>query len=68
MIEFFEFLNTCSSGRTFLYLLFIIIFLFIVLSGITSIIKGLIGDNNNHFYYYNDEKVEQEEIVETESE
>lgn len=62
MIEFFEFLNTCSSGRTFVYLLFIIIILFIGLSGITSIIKGLVGDKNNHYYYYNDEKVEQDVV------
>lgn len=58
MIEFFEFLNTCSAIRTITYLLFIIISLFIGFAGIADIIKRLRGDVNNHFYYYNDNKIE----------
>jgi len=60
MIEFFEFLNTCSATRTITYLLFITICLFIGFAGIADIIKRLRGDVNNHFYYYNNEEVVEE--------
>ncbi len=60
MIEFFEFLNTCSSLRTITYLIFITLVLFIGFAGIGDIIKRLRGDVNNHFYYYNNEEVVEE--------
>ena len=68
MIEFFEFLNTCSAIRTITYLLFIIISLFIGFAGIADIIKRLRGDVNNHFYYYNNEEVVDEAEEQTEKE
>lgn len=61
MIEFFEFLNTCSAIRTITYLLFIIISLFIGFAGISDIIKRLRGEVNNHFYYNNEEVVQESE-------
>ena len=62
MIEFFEFLNTCSAIRTIVYLGFITILLFVAFAGIADIIKRFIGDVNHHYYYYNDEKVEQDVV------
>ena len=67
MIDFFEFLNTCSPLRTIVYLIFIITFAFIGFAGVADIIKRLRGEVNNHFYYYNDVEVV-EEAVEEETE
>ena len=61
MIEFFEFLNTCSAIRTITYLSFIIISLFIGFTGISDIIKRLRGEVNNHFYYNNEEVIQESE-------
>ena len=47
MIEFFEFLNTCSGIRTFCYLLFILVFTFITFAGITDMIKKIRGKGDN---------------------
>jgi hypothetical protein len=63
MIEFFEFLNTCSSGRTVLYLIFIIIITFSVFAGVSDIIKRLGGgEKNNHHYYVNGEEQVGDEV------
>lgn len=44
MIEFFEFLNTCSPARTITYLIFICIITFIIFAGISDIIRRIKGD------------------------
>ena len=54
MIEFLEFMNTCSPSRTLVYLIFIIISAFIVFAGVADIIKRIIGKTNNHYHYYGD--------------
>lgn len=41
MIEFFEFLNTCSPLRSVTYLVFILIMAFLTYSFIESIIRAL---------------------------
>jgi TRAP-type mannitol/chloroaromatic compound transport system permease small subunit len=61
MIDFFEFLNTCSIGRTILYLIFIIVGAFIVFAGVADIIKRIIGETNNHYYHANEEDVVDDE-------
>lgn len=45
MIEFFEFLNTCSPYRVVTYLIFIILITFVIFAGISDIIRRLRGDN-----------------------
>lgn len=42
MIEFFEFLNTCSPLRASLYLFFIFLIVFMILSFVTNTIKSLV--------------------------
>ena len=43
MIEFFEFLNTCSPARTLVYLVFIILIVFIIFGGTADIIENIRG-------------------------
>ena len=63
MIEFFEFLNTCSSGRTVLYLVFILLISFVVFAGVADIIKRLGGGEiTNHHYYVNGEEQVDDEV------
>lgn len=52
MIEFFEFMNTCSPARTLVYLIFIVVAAFIVFAGVADIIKKIIGETINHHHYY----------------
>lgn len=59
MIEFFEFLNSCSPLRTIAYLLSINLFTFIFFAGISEMIRGIRGNVNNH--YYNIDEKEKEE-------
>jgi len=61
MIEFFEFLNSCSPLRTIAYLMFISVITFIIFAGITEIIRRIRGDVNNNYYYYNTDEKEKEE-------
>jgi len=61
MIEFFEFMNTCSPARTLVYLIFIVVAAFIVFAGVADIIKKIIGETNNHHYYYNEQLVEDDD-------
>ena len=61
MIEFFEFLNTCSPYRTLTYLVFIVIISFSIFSGISEIIGKFIGSSNN--YYYNGEEVSEVSVI-----
>lgn len=44
MIEFFEFLNTCSPYRVVTYLIFIIVITFVIFAGISDIIRRIKGD------------------------
>jgi len=61
MIEFFEFMNTCSPLRTLVYLIFIVVSTFILFVGITDIIENIFGKTTNHHYYYNDQLVEDDD-------
>jgi len=61
MIEFFEFMNTCSPLRTIAYLIFIVVAAFIVFAGVADIIKKIIGETNNHYYYANEEAIVDDE-------
>lgn len=61
MIEFFEFLNTCSPLRTITYLIFIVAISFVIFAGISDIIKRIMGGEiTNHHYYMNGEEVDEE--------
>jgi hypothetical protein len=61
MIEFFEFMNTCSPLRAILYLIFIVVTTFILFVGIGDIIKNIVGETTNHHYYHNGDDVTDEE-------
>jgi hypothetical protein len=43
MIEFFEFLNTCSAARAVTYLLFTLVMTIVIILGIGSIVTTLMG-------------------------
>ena len=47
MIDFFEFLNSCSPIRTIIYLVFIVIITFITLVGVSSITETILGRKGN---------------------
>ncbi len=47
MIEFFEFMNTCSPLRTIVYLIFIVVATFIVFVGVSDIINKIFGGYDN---------------------
>jgi len=47
MIEFFEFLNTCSPLRASVYLFFTFIIVFTILSFVSNVIKAFIKKNED---------------------
>jgi hypothetical protein len=49
MIEFFEFLNTCSPLRASAYLFFMFLIVFMVLSFITNTIKSFIKKSDDKY-------------------
>jgi len=62
MIEFFEFLNGCSPQRTFAYLVFILLFTFILFSGVAEMIRRIMGNKSTNHYHFNDSDMTDEEI------
>lgn len=64
MIEFFEFLNTCSPVRTVFYLVFILLITFMVFAGVADIIKRLRGSRTNNNYYLGPTDEDNKEIDE----
>lgn len=61
MIEFFEFLNTCSGIRTIIYMIFILVFVFITFAGIADIIKRITNNGDVYMVEPTEEKEEDEE-------
>jgi hypothetical protein len=47
MIEFFQFLNTCSAARAVTYLLFILILVFAMLTFISTIVDKFTKQNGD---------------------
>lgn len=59
MMEFFEFLNTCSPLRASSYLFFIFVIVFTILSFITNIIKHITNkpdDTNDVDWFKNNQE------------
>jgi len=49
MIEFFEFLNSCSQPRTILYLLFIMIMTYMTFVGLVGLVRTIRGCNEEDY-------------------
>jgi hypothetical protein len=54
MIEFFEFLNTCSPLRASVYLFFTFLIVFTILSFVTNTIKAFIKKNESDWFKDNE--------------